>query len=338
MVHKARRVYARIQFEGAEITAEPECSLLSLTFTDAEEGKTDDLQFVLEDRDLIWAGGWLNGETLSRGATAEAQIIVEEDGEEAVLSCGTFEVDSVSLSGAPTKVSIKATSLPYKSGLRSEKKSKAWENYYLSGIGGEIAAGGGMVLEYLAEEDPYYETREQVEQSDALFLQTLVADAGLVMKVSQSKIIIYDKALYESSPSVRVLRREGGEILSFSFDTDTLGAACSRAVCRYVNPETGEVIEGVYTPPDAEADMPEMKIDRKAETVEEAEANAKAAYENALRKKFTFTMDLIGDPVYLVGTNIEVSGFGAFDGKYAIGSAKHTLSGKYVTTISGYRV
>ena len=335
---RARRAYARIQFEGAEITEEPECSLLSLTFTDAEDGKTDDLQFVLEDRDLIWAGNWLEQSTVSRGAKVEAQIYLEEDGNTSVLPCGEFEVDSVGLSGPPTRVTIRATSLPYKSGIREEKKSKAWEHYSLSGIAAEIAAGGGMELQYLAAEDPLYETREQVEQSDMVFLLSLVWDAGLKMKTSQNKIIIYDRPYYESQETIGTLYRSGSDLVAYSFDSDTFSAAYSKCVCRYVNPETGEVIEGTYTPEDSETDMPELVIDTKAETVAEAEANARAAYENALKKKYTCELTLAGDPMYMVGTNIQLEGFGAFSGKYAISSARHSLAGSYVVTVRGYRI
>ena len=335
---RARRAYARIQFEGAEITEEPECSLLSMTFTDAEDGKTDDLQFVLEDRDLIWAGNWLEQATASRGAKVEAQIWLEEHGETSVLPCGVFEVDSVGLSGTPTRVTIRATSLPYKSGIREEKKSKSWEQYSLSGIGAEIAAGGGMELQYMAEEDPFYETREQVEQSDTVFLLSLVWDAGLKMKISQNKIIIYDRPYYESQEAVCTLYRDGSDLISYSFDSDTFSAAYSKCVCRYVNPETGDVIEGTYTPEDSETEMPELVIDVKAENAAEAEANAKAAYENALKNKYTCELTLVGDPMYMVGMNIQLEGFGAFSGTYAIASARHAISGNYVTTVSGYRI
>lgn len=336
---KARRAYARIQFEGEEITGEPECSLLSLTFTDAEDGKTDDLQFVLEDRDLIWAGNWLDQASASKGAKVEAQIYVEEEGRTSVLPCGEFEVDSVGLSGFPTKVTVRATSLPYSSGIREEKKSKTWEQYSLSGIAAEIAAGGGMELEYLTDTDPYYESVEQVEEADAVFLLGLAWEAGLVMKTSQGKIILYDRSFYEDQEPAADLKRSGGDILSYSFDTDTLGASYSKCVCKYVDPETGDVITGEYVPEDgADSDMPVLNIDKKAATVAEAEANAKAAYENAIKNKYTMEMTLVGDPMYMVGLNVQVEGFGAFDGKYSVSSARHSLAGTYVVQISGHRV
>ena len=55
-------------------------------------------------------------------------------GKDAVLDCGTFELDSVDASGPPTKVKLKGTSIPYTSTMRMCKKSRAWENTDLKTI------------------------------------------------------------------------------------------------------------------------------------------------------------------------------------------------------------
>ena len=63
----------------------------------------------------------------------------ESDGKDRVLDCGVFEIDTVDGSGPPAKATIKAGSIPYSSTIRTQKKTKAWENYTLSGIANEIA-------------------------------------------------------------------------------------------------------------------------------------------------------------------------------------------------------
>ena len=50
-----------------------------------------------------------------------------DNGKDAVLDCGTFELDSVDASGPPTKITLKGTSIPYTSKMRVERKSKAWD-------------------------------------------------------------------------------------------------------------------------------------------------------------------------------------------------------------------
>ena len=46
----ARRAEVRLTFEGVDISADINKHLLSLTYTDNEEDKTDDLQLSLDDR------------------------------------------------------------------------------------------------------------------------------------------------------------------------------------------------------------------------------------------------------------------------------------------------
>ena len=81
------------------------------------------------------------------GLKMDAVILRENwagDGKDSLLPCGEFELDSVTASGPPAVINIKGTSLPFTAQVRQTKKSKAWENYTLSGIANEIAAANGM--------------------------------------------------------------------------------------------------------------------------------------------------------------------------------------------------
>lgn len=55
----ARRTRAEIAFAGVDITRSIQPYLLSLQYTDSEEGEADDLQIVLQDRDLLWTEKWI---------------------------------------------------------------------------------------------------------------------------------------------------------------------------------------------------------------------------------------------------------------------------------------
>ena len=56
----ARRTAVRLTFAGVDISTDINKHLLSLTYTDNEEDKTDDLQLSLDDREGVWLGNWLN--------------------------------------------------------------------------------------------------------------------------------------------------------------------------------------------------------------------------------------------------------------------------------------
>ena len=49
-----RQSRADISFKGANITNDIAPYLLSVTYTDNEDGETDDLQIRVQDRDSVW--------------------------------------------------------------------------------------------------------------------------------------------------------------------------------------------------------------------------------------------------------------------------------------------
>ena len=112
----ARRTVVRLTFAGVDISADINKHLLSLTYTDNEEDKTDDLQLSLDDREGVWLGKWLNTPGASKGVEISAVIVQknwESNGKDRVLDCGVFEIDTVDGSGPPAKATIKAGSIPY---------------------------------------------------------------------------------------------------------------------------------------------------------------------------------------------------------------------------------
>ena len=65
----ARRTAVRLTFAGVDISTDINKHLLSLTYTDNEEDKTDDLQLSLDDREGVWLGNWLNTPGASKGVS-----------------------------------------------------------------------------------------------------------------------------------------------------------------------------------------------------------------------------------------------------------------------------
>lgn len=172
----ARRAVIRLTFSGVDISADINKHLLSLTYTDNEEDKTDDLQLSLDDREGVWLGSWLNTPSASKGAEISAVIVQknwESDGKDRVLDCGVFAVDTVDGSGPPAKATIKAGSIPYASTIRTQKKTKAWEKYTLSGIAKEIAGANGFTCMFESASDPFYQRKEQMQESDITFTAAL---------------------------------------------------------------------------------------------------------------------------------------------------------------------
>ena len=226
-----------MKFENVKAPLDINKYLSSMTYTDEEEDKADDLQLTFDDRERKWLGDWLKitptvvrttkqvskevqqenvinytvkkGDTLWAiakqylgsgtkypqiasenniknpnliypgqvfkitvgGAVTTTVTEVEEtvkqaaepklisativqknwhdNGKDVVLSCGTFELDSVDASGPPTKITLKGTSIPYTSTMRTAKKNRAWENCNLKAIAEQIGREAGLQVMYL---------------------------------------------------------------------------------------------------------------------------------------------------------------------------------------------
>ena len=228
----ARRAAVEIAFAGADITKSIRPYFESLTYTDNEADKADDLQIQLQDRDSIWMEKWLV-EAIEAASAAKLKmdaVILREnwrgDGKDVVLPCGEFELDNVVLSGPPALITIKGTSLPFSAPVRQTKKNKAWENTTLSAIANELAGTNGMSCMYESAYDPFYKRVEQVDASDIDFLSRLCHDAGISLKATSSILVFFDQVAYEAkSPVITIKKGAAGGYTRYKLD---VGAADSQ--------------------------------------------------------------------------------------------------------------
>lgn len=68
----ARRAEIAVKVDGADISADINAYLLSMSYTDNEEDKTDDLQISLDDREGVWIGSWFGNVSKSDTKNAPA--------------------------------------------------------------------------------------------------------------------------------------------------------------------------------------------------------------------------------------------------------------------------
>lgn len=331
----ARRTIIQLVFAGADISADVNKYLLSATYTDNEEDKADDLQISLDDREGVWLGNWLDTPSAAKGTEIAAVIVQknwESNGKDRVLDCGVFEVDTVDGSGPPAKVTIKAASIPYESTVRTQKKTKAWENYKLSGIAQEIAAKNGLTCLFESAFDPIYTRKEQIQESDITFLQRLCKAAGISLKVTAKIIVLFDAAAYEQKDAVREIRKGTADVSSYSFSTSLHDVSYSKCHVSYTNPATGSTIEYTYTPRDADKSGQVLEVNEKVSDKEEARQLAMKRLRQKNKSEFKASFKLAGDVRLVAGVTVLVSGYGAFDGKYIIETATHSISNSGYTT------
>ena len=410
-----------MKFENVKAPLDINKYLSSMTYTDEEEDKADDLQLTFDDRERKWLGDWLKitptvvrttkqvskevqqenvinytvkkGDTLWAiakqylgsgtkypqiasenniknpnliypgqvfkitvgGAVTTTVTEVEEtvkqaaepklisativqknwhdNGKDVVLSCGTFELDSVDASGPPTKITLKGTSIPYTSTMRTAKKNRAWENCNLKAIAEQIGREAGLQVMYLAENNPVYKRKEQVHKSDITFLQKLCKAAGLALKVTIMTVVIYDAAEYDGKPPIKTITYGSGDYLSYKLGTSLHDTAYTSCHVSYTDPDSKETIESTYTPDSKDGTGQVLEVNEKVNSTGEAYELAKKRLREKNTQQFTASFSMLGDVQLVAGATVRLRGFQSFDKKYKITKATHKLTGGYTTDI-----
>ena len=337
----SRRAEVGVKFDETDITEDIRPYLLELSYTDNEEDETDALSLTLQDRSGIWLESWAEEAIMAYGDSRKISgTIIRKNwtgkGEDEVLDCGEFELDSVSVSGPPSTISLDATSLPYAEPVRQTVLSKEWESISLSGIAGKVAEKAGLELSYHSAEDPFFEREEQFRSSDIAYLSVLCHENGLSLKATDGKLVIFDQPSFEAASPVRTIRRGDGSYIKYSLDTGEAKTAYSSCHVAYNHPEKG-LIEGTFQNPDAGSGKTEQVLEKEIAVSDAANAEdfAKAFLRMANKFERTASFTFPGNPIFCAGMTVRLEGFGAWNGKYIIRQAVHTVSGKggYTTSV-----
>lgn len=257
-----------------------------------------------------------------------------DTGKDVTLDMGTFEIDSVDMSGPPDKITVKSTSIPYTSKLRMEKKNKAWEKISLKGIGQEIAGKNGLKLMYEASDNPTYKRKEQVQTSDIKFLQNLCHAAGMALKVTTLTIVIYDAAEYDKKPAVKTFKKGSGDIISYKMGTKLTDTAYTSCHVSYTDPDSKETIEYTYTPDSKTGTGQTLEVNEKVNSKAEAVRLAKKRLREKNTQEYTASLKVVGDVSLVAGITVKLKGFQQFDRKYKVTQVKHNLLDGYTVDLS----
>ena len=176
-----------------------------------------------------------------------------------------------------------------------------------------------------------------IKGSSIPFSSQLCHDAGISLKATNRILVLFDQRKYEQKPEVRTIRRYDHSYKTYQLSTSAADAQYASCRVSYVNPETGQCIEGIakvegYT---EDPNNQQLEITAKVGTVDEAKELAEKNLR--LRNKFCRQAQFLlpGDTDLVAGVNVALKGWGGYDGKYIIKQAVHKLdSGGYTTQIS----
>jgi phage protein D len=326
---KVREPKFTVKYAGKNITDDISRYLISVRYTDAAEGESDEVEISLEDSDGLWRSTWYptKGEklTLTIGYT-DMQI-----------PCGTFEVDEIELSGVPDTITIRALAAPIKGALRT-KNSKAYEKQTLKQIAETIAGKNGLSVTGEIE-DVRFDRVTQNRETDLGFLKRISYEYGHVFSVRDKKLIFTTIYKLEEGNPVKTIDRS--ELSRYSI-TDKTGNSYKDAKVKYHNPVDKEVVDADKTETD-DKDITKgdtLVMTTKAENKQQAEQKAKAALHRANSKQQEGNISLEGEPLLIAGNNFELTGMGAISGKFHVVKSVHTInrSGGYSTDADIKRV
>ncbi|MDQ0114353.1 phage late control D family protein [Paenibacillus harenae] len=326
-----RRAEVAITYNGQDVSGSIAASLLDLSYTDNPSGQIDDLQISLQDRERKWQGPWnpVDGDTI----TASIRTI-DWNGRNGIesLPLGTFEVDSVSLSGPPDVVQIKALALPSGTAVRREARSKGWEKVRLKAVAAEIAQRSKLKLMYEAEDNPLYDRLDQSNQSDLAFLVDLCIKEGIAVKAAAGNLVLFDESAYERREAVATLTREGGTVVSYGFEWSTSVAEYRACQLTYSDAAKGKEYKVLYTPPGAPVSGPILKVSENVGSEAEGLRIARNRLRDENKNFGRASLALVGNIRMAAGLTINLSGWGRYDGKYIIERATHSVGGSGYTT------
>jgi len=322
--------------ESVDVSQDVAPYCLSITFTDNAHGKADDLQLEFEDRDHRWAMGWMphKGERLRAAFQCRNWFA---DGDSLELSCGSFTIDQIDLSGPPDVVRVRAVSAAVDTPMRREAKTRAWEHASLKTVAGDVAQEHGLTLQYEGDACAFLRL-DQRQESDLALIKRVAEKQGLTVKVCEDRLVIRSAKEADAQPPSLAIARGVTAVSRFQFSTQS-AETYGDAQCDYWDPTEKALKSARATPARGQTDQAvaqTLKVNARVESQAEAERVAANELRQANQREWTGTLDMLGDPRLYAGLVVQVQGWGQFDGAWMVETATHTLNraAGYTTSIS----
>lgn len=318
-VEKVRKPVFLIEYEQKDITAYISPFVLSVTYTDHEHGKSDEIDIQIEDSAHLWKSSWYP----QKGDILTLKIGYED---EPLLPCGSFEIDELEFNGPPATLNLRGIGTNITKALR-QKNTQSYENMTLKQIAQQIAKKHKLALVGKVK-DIRIKRITQKEERDLAFLKRIAEDYGYVFEIVDNRLVFYEIAALESTDTVFVIDRKDMITYTFRDKTHEIYKACTVS---YFDPKR----KRLYTHTEQAKGIVKgdiLKITERCENKQQAIEKAKAALarKNGLQTEGTITVT--GTPRLVAGTNIEITGLFTLNGKYHIQTSRHIID-RY----SGYR-
>lgn len=322
----AKQPDCRILWNGKNITTDLKAFNGSISYTDNEEGASDDIELTLDNGEGLWSNDWYPQE----GDTMEVFIGYTDK----MVNAGLFQIDELTLSGPPDKISIKAIASFVTLSLRS-RNNKAFEAQTLKQIASYFCTKHKLKLIDETQSmlsQIYLERKTQEDKTDLQFLAELAKEYGFIFSVKGESLIF--TSYYNLDNAAPVKDISINQIGNYSITEKTFDTYSDATITKRVT-RKNKVIK------DTQTDILNWTANSKVqsghvENQQQAEIKNKSGLWNKNRFRQSGTLnDLPGDPELVAGVNFNLTGLGLASGTYHIVKSSHTITGDgaYTTTL-----
>lgn len=154
-------------------------------------------------------------------------------------------------------------------------------------------------------------------------MSRLCDQESISLKVTNNRLVLFDDRKYEAMKPIRVITRGESDVKSYSFDRVLIGAAYASSELTYFDSGSNRTIKGSFQIPGASG--PVLKLNERVTSEAEAIRKAKNALREQNKQAQQARFTVVGDYALAQGLTVELSGYGAFDDKYIITTARHTV-------------
>ncbi len=306
--------------------------VVAIRYVDRLDGASGELEVELEDSMKLWQGPWypVLGDVVS--------LQIGYSGE-SLLDCGEFQIDELELDGPPDVMRLRCLAAYITSAMRTAN-TVAYENMGIVEIAGQIATKYGLTLvteSSESESDVVFARVTQRRQIDLEFLKRLGREHNFDFTVRAGQLVFYERPALESVAAAVVITR--ANTIRFSF-RNRARRIYDGAEFSYFDPDTKELITQSVPADEASPTGDTLKIVARCENAQQAQVKVEAALHLHNMVLVDASIEGPGNPMLVAGSNVQLSGWGALDGKYLIETAKHQMARAtgYRTSIAARRV
>jgi phage protein D len=310
-----------LNYQGTNITAEISRMVVGISYVDYLSDLSGEAEVTIEDHERRWQGSWYPalGDRLT--------LMIGYHGGP-LLPCGDFQVDELELSGPPDTFTLRCLAAYITPAMRTAN-SVGYENRTLLEIAELVASKYGLAIVSAPQAaDLTFARVTQKHESDLVFLKRLAREHDYDFTVRGAVMVFYAREALEQAPPVATLMRS--DVEGFEFRNRTYRTYHAAQVT-YQDPANKSLIARSSTDPQITFGD-QLKIATRCENDQQALMKAQAALHSRNMLSTEAIVVAPGSTVFAAGSNLMLTGFGEFDGRYLIRGARHRLDRS-----SGYR-